>query len=132
MLLSKNQFVRYVLTNVDTSLASTDEEIMKLYAGLVEDTETRETILNLLLGELQKTRILMAGLLGKPIKYRRKNHYYSTQLRAEALDVLHKNQVLNMRKWRDLQNKDSEEGKELLNQLLISVNAIANAMGSTG
>ena len=30
-------FVRYVLTNVDTSLAATDEEVMTMYAGLVED-----------------------------------------------------------------------------------------------
>ncbi len=29
-----DQFVRYILTNIDTSLASTDEEIMKIYAGL--------------------------------------------------------------------------------------------------
>ena len=30
-------FVRYVLTNVDTSLAATDEEVMRMYASLVED-----------------------------------------------------------------------------------------------
>jgi len=131
-LIPKNQFIRYVLTNIDTSLATTDEEIIKLYAELVSDKETRETILNLLLKELGKTRKLMAELLKRPMEERRKNHFYSTRLRAEALDVLHKNQVYYLRQWRKLQNKESEEGKEILNQLFISVNAIANAMGSTG
>uniref|UniRef100_UPI003216DE77 phosphoenolpyruvate carboxylase n=1 Tax=uncultured Draconibacterium sp. TaxID=1573823 RepID=UPI003216DE77 len=131
-LIPKNQFIRYVLTNIDTSLASTDEEIMKIYAGLVENKETRETIMNLLSTELQKTRQLMAGLLRRPINERRKSHYYSTQLRAEALIPLHKNQIFYLRKWRELKNKDSENEKKILNQLLISVNAIANAMGSTG
>jgi len=34
--------VRYVMTNIDTSLASTDEEMMKLYAGLVENQEVKK------------------------------------------------------------------------------------------
>ena len=43
------------------------------------NSETKETILNLLLEELEKTRQLMAELLGRSIKERRKNHYYSTR-----------------------------------------------------
>ena len=65
-LLHTNHFVRYIFTNIDTSLASTDEEIMKLYAGLVENKEIKNTILNLLLSELEKTRRLMQELLGPP------------------------------------------------------------------
>jgi phosphoenolpyruvate carboxylase len=131
-LIPKNQFIRYVLTNVDTSLASTDEEIMKMYATLVLDKKSRETILNLLLEELQKTRFFMADLLSRPINERRTNHFYSTNLRAEALKTLHKHQVQNLIKWRTQKDATTEESNQLLNQLLISVNAIANAMGTTG
>ncbi|HYQ57703.1 MAG TPA: phosphoenolpyruvate carboxylase [Draconibacterium sp.] len=131
-LISKNQFIRYVLTNVDTSLASTDKEIMKLYAELVSDSKTRTTILNLLLDEFEKTQLLMNELLGRPIKERRKNHYYSTELRAEALNTLHLRQVEYLKKWRSMKNTASTEEFEMLNQLLLSVNAIANAMGTTG
>lgn len=131
-LIRSNPFVRYVFTNIDTSLASTDEEIMKLYAGLVEQKEAKENILQLLLEELSKTRRFMSELLGRPIQERRKSHFYSTQLRAEALDILHKNQVAYLKKWRETKNTDSKEDPEILNQLLISVNAIANAMGNTG
>ena len=130
-LILTSQFVRYVFTNIDTSLASTDEEMMKKYAGLVTNTEVRATILNLLLDELEKTRRLMKELLGRPMEVRRKNHFYSTALRAEALDLLHNNQIENLKKWRS-PDITRDEKEKLLNQLLISVNAIANAMGTTG
>ena len=130
--LHTNHFVRYILTNIDTSLTSTDEEIMKLYADLVQNPEVKEKVLKLLLDELAKTRKIMSELLGRPLKERRKNHFYSTGLRAEALTILHKNQVNNLKQWRNAENKSEEEKDKLLNQLLISVNAIANAMGTTG
>jgi len=130
-LILTNQFVRYVFTNIDTSLASTDEEMIKQYAGLVTNGEVRETILNLILAELEKTRRLMRELLGRPMELRRKNHFHSTALRAEALNILHKNQIENLKQWRSPGISGGEKEK-LLNQLLISVNAIANAMGATG
>jgi phosphoenolpyruvate carboxylase len=131
-LIPGSQFVRYVLTNIDTSLASTDEEIMKMYADLVDDKIARKTMLNLILDELEKTRRLMSELLGRPMEQRRTNHFYSTGLRAEALYVLHREQVKNLKRWRSQKLSSSEEKDRVLNQLLISVNAIANAMGTTG
>lgn len=131
-LIPTSHYVRYVLTNIDTSLASTDEEIMKMYAALVEDKNVRDSILELILTELEKTRRLMAELLGRPMEQRRKNHFYSTALRAEALNVLHQNQIKNLKHWRTQKFNAPEEQNETLNQLLISVNAIANAMGTTG
>ena len=131
-LIPKNQFIRYVLTNIDTSLASTDKGIMQLYGGLVKNAETRSVVLNLLLQEFEKTQQIMKELLGRPMQERRKSHYYSTQLRAEALNTLHNYQVQYISKWRELQDADADENKEILNQLLLSVNAIANAMGTTG
>ncbi len=129
----KEDFVRYVLTNVDTSLAATDEEVMQMYASLVEDQKVKDDILNILLDELALTRVMMLDLLGSPIAQRRLNHHYSTRLRAEALLPLHKEQVLLLGNWRKLlkQGKTSEAEKVLQN-LLRSVNAIANAMGTTG
>ena len=128
-----DDFIRYVLTNVDTSLAATDEEIMKMYAGLVEDSQVREDILGLLLAELTLTREMMLDLLQSPISQRRVNHHSSTQLRAEALLPLHREQVQLLGLWRQAQKKGrTEEAEQMLQKLLRSVNAIANAMGTTG
>jgi phosphoenolpyruvate carboxylase len=127
------EFVRYVLTNVDTSLAATDEGVMRMYASLVEDEGVRTDILSMLLDELSLTRLMMLDLLGSPIAQRRLNHHYSTQLRALALLPLHKEQVRLLRRWRNLvKTGKSAKAEEVLQNLLRSVNAIANAMGTTG
>ena len=90
-------------------------------------------MLGILLQELQLTRETMQDLLGRPAKERRKNHFYSTLLRAEALLPLHRQQVSLLKKWRDAQKTGSKENQDaLLHNLLRSINAIANAMGTTG
>jgi phosphoenolpyruvate carboxylase len=132
-LVKKDDFVRYVLTNVDTSLAATDEEIMTLYASLVGDAHVREDILGMLQRELALTRRMMLDLLGSPISSRRVNHYHSTRLRAAALLPLHREQVRLLASWRKARGEgDRQQEEELLRDLLRSVNAIANAMGTTG
>ena len=93
----------------------------------------RDDILTMLLDELALTRLMMLDLLGSPIAQRRLNHYHSTQLRAEALLPLHKEQVLLLGKWRQSKKAGRyREAEEVLQNLLRSVNAIANAMGTTG
>ncbi len=132
-LVKSDPFVRYVLTNIDTSLAATDEEIMKMYAELVEDKKVKEEILSMLLEELSLTRTMMMDLLESPISTRRVNHHHSTELRAEALLPLHREQVALLREWRKIKSGGPEErAEQLLQNLLRSVNAIANAMGTTG
>jgi phosphoenolpyruvate carboxylase len=132
-LVKTDNFIRYVLTNVDTSLAATDEEIMGLYAGLVEDPGVKDEILGILLKELELTRTMMLDLLGSPISQRRVNHYLSTRLRADALLPLHQEQVHLLRLWREaLKKGDNPQAEVLLRDLLRSVNAIASAMGTTG
>jgi phosphoenolpyruvate carboxylase len=86
-----------------------------------------------LLDELALARNMMLDLLASPISVRRINHHLSTQLRAEALLPLHVEQVDLLRRWREAQKHgDNKLAEELLQSLLRSVNAIANAMGTTG
>lgn len=132
-LVKTDSFVRYVLTNIDTSLAATDEGIIELYSDLVENPQVKEDIKGLLMNELKLSREKMQKLLERPIAERRKNHHHSTQLRAEALLPLHKEQVYLLRKWRQAnQEGDTAKAAPLLRALLQSINAIANAMGTTG
>jgi phosphoenolpyruvate carboxylase len=87
----------------------------------------------MLLNELSLTRKMMLDLLGSPIAERRLNHHYSTELRAVALLPLHREQVHLLRSWRNLKKAGkATEAEEVLQNLLRSVNAIANAMGTTG
>ena len=132
-LLISHPLLRYILTNVDSGLAATDPEIIELYASLVDEEQVKNDILPLILSEFQLTKSRLAELLEKPFQERRKNHYYSTRLRAVALDLMHHIQVNTLRNWRN--EKDSED-PEIANQqniiLLKTINAVANALGSTG
>jgi len=114
-------------------LAATDPEIIDLYASLVDEEQIKNDILPLILSEFQLTKSLLAELLEKPFENRRKNHYYSTRLRAVALDLMHQVQVNTLRNWRN--EKDSEDPEIANHQniiLLKTINAVANALGSTG
>jgi len=124
-------FITYIFTNVDTSLAATDETIMKEYANLVEDDETRKIILDKMLSELDLTRRMIEDIFGKSFKERRTQHYYSNVLRAAALDSLHAYQISLLHKWRKLK-KLGEESDETVKNLLLSINAIASGMRNTG
>jgi phosphoenolpyruvate carboxylase len=128
-----NPLVRYVLTSVDSGLAATDSSIIELYASLVDDDQVKNDILPLILNELQLTRSLLAELLEIPFRERRTNHYYSTRLRAIALELMHQIQVNTLRKWRNEKDTVSSEIADKQNIVLLkSINAIANALGSTG
>lgn len=126
-------FIRYVLTNVDSSIASSDEEIFKQYALLANEVEQKDEFLNLMLDELARTRKMIDFTLEKPISQRRENHHYSTLLRAEAMDPLHRHQVTLLNNWRkenDIGNPT--EANKILLELLRCINAIAGAIGFTG
>ena len=125
-LVGTDTFIRYVLTNVDTSLNATEEDIMGLYSNLVEDNAIRDKMMRLIRSELERTRRMLNLILEKPISERRINHYYSTMLRAAALDYLHHSQVKLLSLWR------KQKKEQTLYSLLRCVNAIANAMGNTG
>lgn len=132
-LLISHPLLRYILTNVDSGLAATDPEIIELYASLVEEEQIRNDILSLILSEFQLTKSLLAELLEKPFEERRKNHFYSTRLRAVALDLMHRVQVNTLHRWRnekDLENPAVADQQNII--LLKTINAVANALGSTG
>ena len=132
-LLITHPLLRYILTNVDSGLAATDPAVIELYASLVVDEQIKNDILPLILTEYKLTKDLLNELLEKPFVERRKNHFYSTRLRAVALDLMHRMQVEALRQWR---NAKETENPEVANQqniiLLKTINAIANALGSTG
>jgi len=132
-LLISHPLLRYILTNVDSGLAATDPEIIELYASLVTEPHVKNAILPLILTEYQLTKDLLSELLEKPFQERRKNHFYSTRLRAVALELMHKIQVNTLQQWRnqkDLANPAITSQQNII--LLKTVNAVANALGSTG
>jgi phosphoenolpyruvate carboxylase len=126
-------FIRYVLTNIDSSLASSDEEIFKQYTQLASDVPHCQEILNQMIEEFALTRKMIDSILDVPISERRKNHYYSTLLRADAMRPLHLHQTDLLAQWRKLNKEgNSAQADSVLFELLRCINAIAGAIGYTG
>lgn len=127
----KDSFIRYVLTNVDTSLAATDEEIITAYAQLVEDGKVKKEFLDMFLSELKLTRELLLDLLGEEIEVRRVNHYFSNHLRAPLMVHLHEKQIDLLKHWRT-EKAEGHNVDKLQRELMLTINAIASAMRNTG
>ena len=129
---AQDSLIRYVLSNAETSLAATDMKVMELYASLTEDEAVRSEILGEISDELERTKNMVAIAFGDPFEERRKAHYYSNQLRAEALLPLHLKQVELLKEWRQIREAQPAESEELLFQLRMTINGIAGALRATG
>ncbi len=131
--MAHDDFIRYVFTNVDTSLAATDDNIMQDYASLVPDEALRNKYMDLFINELETSRSILQEILEEPIETRRVQHYYSNLLRASILNHLHMKQVTLLRQWRlEKADSSSEKSAAILVNLLITINAIAGALRNTG
>jgi len=125
--------VRYMLTNIDTSLASTDEKIMAQYATLVTDDGVKKHVFSLISIELTRTRAMLNQLLVRPFEIRRTQHYYSSLLRASAMDELHLSQITLLQQWRkEKSHQQEKEAESTLLSILLTINAIAGALRYTG
>jgi phosphoenolpyruvate carboxylase len=126
-------FLRYVLTNVETSFAAADPLIMEAYAGLVADEKVRAAVLPRILAELERTKKTVTSVFGRPPDERRPRFARSTDRRAGALDVLHRRQIGLLKDWRRQVTANRPEASEAtLIDLLQTVNAIAGGLRTTG
>jgi phosphoenolpyruvate carboxylase len=126
-------FLRYVLTNVESSLASTDPELMRLYGELVPDEALRQRFMAQIEGEWERTGRMLAQLRGQTIGNLRPRMLKTLELRSEALRVLHLQQIALLKDWRArVQSGDTAGADAMLPELLLSINAIASGLRTTG
>jgi phosphoenolpyruvate carboxylase len=119
--------LHYVISNAATAIATSDPHVMEKYAELVDDEELREGFLGAILEERERTMSILEEIYGGPLQARRPNISRTLEMRAAALHLLHDRQIALIREWRA--NPDDEA---LLGDLLVTVNAIAGGLGSTG
>jgi phosphoenolpyruvate carboxylase len=123
-------FLRYVLFNIESGLASANARWMKAYAGLVEDAPVRERLSGCIAEEFALTRSELDAILGGSLEKRRPRFFKTLQDRESDLDILHGEQIRLLREWRSL--TDNSERDRLLPDLLLTVNAIASGLRTTG
>lgn len=127
-------FMRYVLTNVETNLASADPALMRAYAALVRDPSLRRHFLGVIEAEFRRSRRLLDVVFGgRPMEARRPRMLKTLQLRDVPLRALHQQQIALLREWRRLREKEkTKEASAMLPDLLLSINAIAAGLRTTG
>ena len=119
--------------NVETNLASTDRTIMTQYAGLVTDERVRADFLVRIMEEFERTHDMLSECFGRSTMDRRPRAAKTLALRADALRVLHHQQIALLGRWRGLQKAgDEQAAKRMLPELLLSINAIASGLRTTG
>ncbi|MCC5808493.1 MAG: phosphoenolpyruvate carboxylase [Opitutales bacterium] len=123
-------FLRYVLTNVETALLSSDRGIMERYAGLVGDMAARADVLDCIFAEHERTRQAVGDLLGRSRAIRRPRLEKTLRPRAEALRPLHMRQIDLLARWRACGDPAKKEA--LLQDVLLTINAIAGGLRTTG
>jgi phosphoenolpyruvate carboxylase len=126
-------FLRYLITNIETSLASSDLEVMRDYAGLVEEPELRERIWRRIESEWHRTQSSLALLLGTEFVRHRPRLGRTLALRVGPLRTLHRQQITLLQQWRSLlKTGDAEGAQARLPELLLTINAIASGLRTTG
>ncbi len=127
--LHSSPFLRYVLTNIESSLMSANENIMQGYANLVEDEVVRDRFMQVILAEFHRTGDILTELFEGPFQNRRPRLAFTMEIRERALAQLHQNQISLLRDWRKLSGDAAEQR---LPELLISINALASGLRTTG
>jgi len=130
--LKTSPLLYYVLTNVETNIASADPEIMKHYASLVGDVPVRDAFLKTIVAEFDRTHVMMAEVFGGSLQKRRPRMLKTLELRANALRVLHHQQIELLKQWRTARAANSPETEKLQPKVLLSINAIASGLRTTG
>ncbi len=131
--LEKSTFLSYVLTNVETNLASANLDLMRDYAALVTDPEIRTRFTETITAEFNLTQSLLAELFDGSMADRRPRMAKTLGIREAPLKVLHHQQISLLREWRALIEKDKQTAADaLLPKLLLSINAIASGLRTTG
>ena len=125
--------LRYILTNVTSSMLMADREIMIQYASMVKDSRIRENFLEMILEENQKTRRALETIYKETLEERRPRTFQMLEIRKNKLDRLHKIQIEGIQEWRNLkaEGKTIESG-EMLTEMLQVLNAIASGLRTTG
>jgi phosphoenolpyruvate carboxylase len=119
-------FLSYLLHNVEESVVTADTELMGEYAALVEDAGIRQTMLERIVEEHRRTEAVLDDIFGETLRQRRPRLFKTVAMRHHALLRLHREQIRQLAGWRSSGREDALEA------LLVTVNALAGGLRTTG
>lgn len=125
--------LHYLMSNVATSVAAVDMSVTEQYAELVEDADLRTRFHSRIADEWKLTQKMIERVYGGCLVDKRPNVQRMIELRSGGLNILHTQQIRLLRRWRSYHSMgEKSQADALLPQLLLTVNAIASGLGTTG
>ncbi|MCM2372116.1 phosphoenolpyruvate carboxylase [Aporhodopirellula aestuarii] len=125
--------LHYLISNVATSVSAVDMEVMKEYSDLVENEKLRSRFVERIETEWKLATAMVEEVYGGTLATQRPNVQRMIQLRGEGLRLLHRQQISLLRRWRSYRRMgEQQQADQLLPSLLLSVNAVASGLGTTG
>ncbi|MCG8317828.1 MAG: phosphoenolpyruvate carboxylase [Pseudomonadales bacterium] len=124
-------FFKYLLIQIETNLLNADPVIMTRFANFVMDTELRRELMEPITQDYQAALRESGSILANPLSERRIEKLQDNKLRNQALIMLHDLQLKYLKLYRD-QSTRTDNQEVLLNHLLLTVNALAGGLKSTG
>ena len=125
-------FLKYSLIQIESNLLNSDPTVMRAFAALVEDDQTREDLMDLILGDYETCLVNIEEVMGASVEDRRVSKLESNKLRNQALRDLHEIQIRYLEKWREIGAENPEEAETYLLRLLLLVNALSGGLKNTG
>jgi phosphoenolpyruvate carboxylase len=128
-----SSFLRFVLTNAETNICSASASLMEMYASLCPDDEGIRHVYTLIKEEFDLTYKLLSEVLGGASADRRPRFTKTLEIRADGLRALHVQQVGLLRTWRQAMAAGaSSDADRLFADVMVSINAIASGLRTTG
>ena len=126
-------FLRYALSNIEQNVVSADLGIAADYAAMVPDAALRQRMFGRIGDEHRRTQAMLERLLGAALAKRRPRLAKTLALRDAGLRAMHATQIHLLRRWRSLRAAgDEAAATAMLPHLLLTVNAIASGLRTTG
>ncbi|MEM6601167.1 MAG: phosphoenolpyruvate carboxylase [Verrucomicrobiota bacterium] len=127
-------FMYYVLTNVETNIASADASIFHDYAALVQDRKLRSVFSREITSEFNLTQKMLNEVFGgDELHLRRPRMVKTLKVRENGLRLLHRQQLSLLQRWRrQHQRGNTKAANAMLPDLRLSINAIASGLRTTG
>jgi len=121
------------MKNVEGAVVSAALDIAADYASLVADGTIRTRIYGLIADEHRRTVAMIEHMFGEALETRRPRMWRTLKLRDPGLRALHTFQIDVLREWRDRKHAaDLAAVEEILPSVLLSLNAIASGLRTTG
>ncbi len=123
-------FFKYLIIQIETNLLNSDPSIMKNFADSVENDALKKEIMDLIIGDYEAALSGTDDIMGSEKLTRRSTKLKDSSLRKDALNMLHELQLRYLTMKRSA--KPDEDISNLLNHLLLTVNALSGGLKSTG